>query len=568
MTPRRALPAAVLVLGALLPMARVLPSIASSLPGDPRGDVYKHVWSFWHVLESPGLHTEMLNAPEGGVLVDLMWLPALLMAPVTAIAGPVLASNLWLILSFLAIGAATAGLAHELTERTWPSVFAGLCAQTAPMLLGYPLESGVHERFTAWVFPLVLLALLKAGRRGSIGWGVAGTVGLGFATMGCQVYGVFAVIMGVCCIPLWVGRSERKHLFVLLGTLAGMGVTLGLVWAVVRHGAVDPESLSLQPMRTNLNFEAAPHTDGATAHWLLDPRPGARPQQLRRGDVLIRAAYLGWVPLLAGVLGAVIARQRRAVATIVLAGLIAAVLACGQPIRAGMSELWNPLHAAFVHIVPTYGRVPALWQQTAVVAPLVAVGLAALLARLPRRWALVVGSLLFIATLAERGAVLNVPFVGNAFDVPDMSLYDAIDEPGPVVEIPRAYRGGSTADPRVFLAQTRHGQPIPVAINVGTTALDRYLPVLDGASTRWVEPTECLRAGGFRWLVVHGDAFRDNAYADVYGKLVDTLGEPVADDGVSAIFDLGPVREAAPGPPPIVGEGAGAARRASGGCPY
>ncbi|HJN77186.1 MAG TPA: hypothetical protein QGF58_24895 [Myxococcota bacterium] len=559
-----------LLLGALLPMARVLPRFASSLPGDARGDIYKHVWSYWHATVSPGLWTDYLNAPDGGILLDVMWVPALAMAPLTLLAGPVVASNTWVVLSLFAVGAATAGLAWELTGARWPAVAAGLCAQSSPFLLGYPMESGVQERLAVWVFPLVLLALLRAGRRGSIGWAIAGVLGLAVASLGCQSYAVFAVIMGVMTAPLFLWREERRHPWVLLGCLAGMAFCLLGVWALAHHAALDPDSLSLLPGRTEMTTGVGAHLriEPATLHGLLDPRAAARPLALRESDLLVQTSYLGWAPLVLGLAGVAVARARRWVGIVVAAGLVSAWMALGHPAHAGHLLLVNYLYQAGAALIPTYGHIPALWQQTAVFGPLAAVGFAALLARIGGRRSLVVGVVGLAAVLAERHSVVDEPIVARAFEVPELSIYDEIGWDGSLVELPRSWRHSSLVDPLIFYAQTRHEAPLAVAINAGSTGLDRYRPVLDAKAESWPVALDCMSRGGIRWVVLRGDAVFDEDYPVLREELIEAAGPPVAEDGRTLLFDLGPAEATQGGVPLVVGGGPSGARRRLGGCPY
>ena len=102
-SPPFSLPAqsALLLFGALLPVLGVLGSPGERLVGTELGDVYKHAWSFWHTPHALGTWpwTEALNAPGGGRLWDVMLLPSLVMVPVTSLAGPVFASNVWVVVS-------------------------------------------------------------------------------------------------------------------------------------------------------------------------------------------------------------------------------------------------------------------------------------------------------------------------------------------------------------------------------------------------------------------------------------------------------------------------------------
>ena len=160
--------------------------------------------------------TEALNAPGGGRLWDVMLLPSLIFAPVSAAVGPVFASNLWVVVSLLAIGACTRALAMEIGGDARTATVAGFLAQGAPYLYGYPLYSGVHERLGIWLFPFLILCGLKL--RGGAGrpWALFGVVAYVFVASGCGVYGIWAVLLLGVAAPFlrrpedrWFGLSAQ-----------------------------------------------------------------------------------------------------------------------------------------------------------------------------------------------------------------------------------------------------------------------------------------------------------------------------------------------------------------------
>ena len=163
--PSRQTRVAVLCLGvaAAVPLLHVLLAPTTSLPGSELGDVYKHAWSYWHCLAQGGAwpETSSLNAPAGGRLLDVMLAPALLMAPVTVLLGPVFSANLWVWLSLWAVGL-------TIVVHGW--------AQTPPLIaIGMPLglPSVTPQLWRApqlWQAPQLwgLLNFAPAHPRGSI----------------------------------------------------------------------------------------------------------------------------------------------------------------------------------------------------------------------------------------------------------------------------------------------------------------------------------------------------------------------------------------------------------------
>ena len=175
-----------LAVGALVPLLGVLSHPLSWMPGTPRSDLPKHIWSYWHTLHhlTTWPETTAIGAPYGGDFLDVMLIPGMIMAPVTAVAGPIASANLGVWASVFAVGLATAQLARRVVGSERSAVVAGLIAQVAPYLAGYGLGSGVHERLAIWVFPVVWLGLLswrETGRKRALVWMA---VGLFIATVG------------------------------------------------------------------------------------------------------------------------------------------------------------------------------------------------------------------------------------------------------------------------------------------------------------------------------------------------------------------------------------------------
>lgn len=527
----------VLAVGAAWPIARALADPLGSLPGFAEGDVFKHAWSFWHTPAALAAgswpHTPFLGAPEGGVLLDVMLVPSLLLAPITLAAGPVLATNVWVWLSLWAVGVATWALAREVVGDRVGALVAGLVAQTSPYLLGYPLMSGVHERLAVWVFPLVLLALLRARDGGGRGWMATGAIGLGVATVGCQVYGVFAAAMGLLALPVLLRPASWRR---VVTAAAWMGAALVACYLFVAWATEHPASLAPQSwQRLELSLTSLPSQDVASPDTLLDPRAARTQKASVEGDLLLRVVYLGWVPLLAAVAGAWRVRgpRRWDVVGIVLVGLSFGWLSLG--------EAASPLHGLLSAAVPMYGSIPPRWQQLAAFGPLTAVGIAALIASWPTsRGRLVLAAALVTLTLGERVAALPLPLPLPAASARIPPIYRHIDGPGAVVDIPRLYRGSRGTAGIAFLAQSRHEQPILSTINLGDRPWDASTAVASGWSEDWPRVVFDLRASGVRWVVVHPDWFGlgTDPQRAAWG-IGQGAGQPRAVEGGAMLWDLG-----------------------------
>jgi hypothetical protein len=572
------MPWAALAVGALVPMGRVLADPLHVVPGTGLSDMYKHVWSYWHALALPWgdwPHTPFLNAPGGGILLDLLFLPALLLAPVTALLGPAGAANLFIWLNVWATGAATFALARALApvepgSTPWGALGAGLAAQTAPYLLGYPLTSGVHERLMVWVFPLVALAVWRCraddaevaarGRAGSRAvWAAIATGGFFVAGLGCQAYALYGAVMLLLGVPLWLGPWGRVGVHARRLAPLAVGVVLaGLAaWAHTRWLTEDTWALVPRPDVTVPVF--GPDAPGgaplavATFATLLDPLAVHATRVRISGDELHELVYLGWVPLLAALVGAVRAQgpTRWFVRGLAALGLGMAVLAVGPTFQAFGVRFLEPVSLAVSWVVPFYGTYAPVWQQAALFAPLVAPALAVAVGLAGPRRLFVVSAVLLAATIAERAWVLPVPVIVTATALEVPAPYLSVGE-GPLVDIPRVIGRTPLAPGLYFLAQTAHQQPMAATINPGNSVFDAYPPVLRGIAHDWTVAADCLRRGGLRWVVVHRGWLDDAALAArTTAGLTAAAGPPVADDGDVVLYDLGvPVATAPLLPPP------------------
>ena len=92
-----------------------------------------------------------LNAPSGGILWDVMFVPSLLLSQSLQFFLPMFP------LCFISISLTLSIRFHfQLFHRYTSLVSASICSVLAtftPYLLGYPLSSGVYERLSIWFFP-------------------------------------------------------------------------------------------------------------------------------------------------------------------------------------------------------------------------------------------------------------------------------------------------------------------------------------------------------------------------------------------------------------------------------
>jgi len=529
----------VLALVALLPIIGVALHPFSRLPGSELGDVYKHAWSFWHTLNtlSTWPDTYALNAPTGGVLWDVMLLPSLVFTPVTVIFGPVFTANLFVWASIFFVGITTYWLCDELIGDRKSAMVGGVVAQASPYLLGYPLTSGVHERLAIWIFPLLLLSAVKLQREGGKRWYFYSVIGLVFATAGCGVYGLFAALMLAFALPS-IYLFERGNLRALLSFGVVAMITLVALMYVTGSVTNSPYSLSPQPGRMTMFSGASMGLmDSATLAELINPLEASNMEPEDSGDLLLRISYLGLVTLCLSWWGALTYRGKSClwVRIIVSLSTLFAIVSMGPEIRTGTLVITNYPYVALCYLVPFYGSIPVPFQQVALFAPLAAVGVSAIIYIRPRMgWAAVIGVLLERSLVSPVGGVVEFAPAAVGDEYLDVG-------PGPILEVPRVYKGRDLSHGGVFMAQTRHERGLALSVHSGVTEWDSWLPVREGVSTDWEAAVDCMAAGGFSSVVLHMDWFESNEQADeAYTGIARVLGPKEISGGV-AVFDLSEV---------------------------
>ncbi len=173
---------------ALFYFGSINPAPSTTLPQTASGDLVQEVWFLkWTEfalvhLKNP-LWTDYLNVPHGVNLAVNTSMPflGLLLAPVTAVSGPVVAYNLGLRLSIVVSGLAMAWVLRAWGRRWWLCIAVGFCfgfspyvmgqatahlflsfAALAPLLLYVQFEAVVRRRWSTWKAALGITALYAA----------------------------------------------------------------------------------------------------------------------------------------------------------------------------------------------------------------------------------------------------------------------------------------------------------------------------------------------------------------------------------------------------------------------
>lgn len=505
----------------------------STIPGHPLGDGPKHVWSYWHVLQSGTTWpwTDALNAPTGGVLLDPMALPAMLLAPVTATLGPAAAANLWVVAMLVLTGLGAARLARELGASEHGAVLAAGLAPLAPSLLAYPVVSGVHERLSVALLPWLGAELVRRARTGQGAWWTAVLLAPLALHSGVWAW-VGALMVGA---SLLLPRRVALGRFVpplVVGTVLMAGAFL-----VSRGWSSDPMSLAPQPGRHGLLGPGGAVVRAATLSSLFWP---STPGFMEEGDLLVRGELLGAITAGLAVWGLTRDRSRMAIWWAVGLGLLIAWSLGPWP----LGRL-NPVYAVSVWMVPLLGAWPEPGQLTMVASPLLTA------------WAVVGWSRVDHTPL--RGGLVILLVLERLIGMPELThrtklavdpAFAALVEPGPVATLPRDRPGRRLTPGTPFLAQLTHEQPIAPSVFPGVSLWDSWAPLQHGEADDWAAAARCLQRGGLRYVAIER-ALVDDPDTVVRGLQVDRSVNVAADTTDWTILDLGPPPAEVPSMPPF-----------------
>jgi hypothetical protein len=186
-------------------------------------------WAIGHGLDP--LRTHLLWPPSGfsTVWMTTIPVPALVAAPITLTAGPLVAYNLLMLAAVITAAAAAYLLCYELTRRVGPSVLGGLAFGLSPYMLGHTLSQHLNLTF---VFPLPLLVLLGVRYlRGTIRRRrfifLFSVLLLALVGSSLELFVDLTFLIVVCAaIAYAVARSRRRR-----RELTGLGQQIGLAYA-------------------------------------------------------------------------------------------------------------------------------------------------------------------------------------------------------------------------------------------------------------------------------------------------------------------------------------------------
>nr|WP_052294992.1 hypothetical protein [Oscillochloris trichoides] len=229
----------------LLFFAVALPSMPHAFPGGPVAgiDGWQHVWHLWwtqHALAtgSSPLFTDLLYYPSG---VNLAIHPVniasgIMVAPITALAGPVLAFNVALLLAFTLSGLGAYLLTQRVGVPPLIAFVAGLLFTFSPYHTTKAYDGQLEMASLQWLVLYAWLLLVALEERRAV-WAVLAGIMLALVGYTSLYYLVYGAVYSLVAVLLWLPwRSGGKALLTSLLRLLLVPATAALTMAPLLLG--------------------------------------------------------------------------------------------------------------------------------------------------------------------------------------------------------------------------------------------------------------------------------------------------------------------------------------------
>jgi hypothetical protein len=326
---------------------------ADAVVGSFGADQGFFTWSLVHWVEVLRLQqtpflTDRIDAPVG---FNLAWAttipgPALLLAPVTALAGPLASYNV-LALAAPALAAWTAYLlCRHLTVDPLAAILGGWAFGFSSYLLGQTLN---HVNLAlVWALPLIVLVVVRliegSVRRQRGVLALAMLIGLQYLTF--SEVAATATLVGALALglALALGGAELRSRIVRALPWIGAGYGLGVVIAspLILTALLHPNPISARIRPDLYPLDLANILLPTRMTWLGGERFATRSAEFA-GNVTEQLGYVGPLLLVVAALGWIRWRRRPITTVIGLSALAAAVMALGGRLTIdGVPGGWMP----------------------------------------------------------------------------------------------------------------------------------------------------------------------------------------------------------------------------------
>ena len=457
--------------------------------GGGQGDFASIAWGLWRAAEAlpglPSVQTDLIFAPRGASLVLADLPEALLLAPLTALLGPVFTFNL-LQLAHPALAIATMFLLLRSEGRSAAAAAAGGAMFGLSPVLLTGLHNGNPDVTPLYLLPLVVLAVRQIPTSGRAA--ILAGVLIGLAPWFNPYVGAMAAVTAAAMAP-------HKHPARLV-----LAATIALLLAAA-YAALVLSSFSAADAMVHKPGGPAAAVPPGVAHLRGFFLPQLEPQA---DGWSLHGWYLGGVGLIASFFAGI--RPRRRYVLLIIAGLI---LSMGPILQIDTQTALAPggwrvaLPGALLEDLPGLSSLKIRYRFAA----LIALGLAPLAARgidrLPRGQGVIAG------LVAAELLLLGAPLLESG-PRPSEAVCELLAEQpvAPVISLP------SGREEVHLLLQTCHGFPIAQGINQPYPR-----PLRQSVQGKGARTFDALASHGFRYLVLHHELAEDDSSARQLARL-------------------------------------------------
>lgn len=470
----------------------------------------------------------ILNAPEGWTLAlnEMTPVSVLLVLPIWSVAGPVVAYNGGLVLSFVLTGWFAYLWVTRLTGSRWAGVCAACMVAFVPYRLGHT-HGHMNLMGTQWLvlyFWCLTTWLMAGGRRWAIGSGLALAAVAGTSQYYLVMTLLLSLVAGWHLLPRALDRATFRREAVLAGAAAVPLVVLLVtpylqLWetgTLAPHPWVEVREWSASP----LDFVLP-----TPVHWLVGPWLNF---QFHRVDWVEAALNPGWLTAALAVVGWWHARRTHhqpLVRLLLDTAAVAGILAMGVELRGVIDPVLFPVPASFepwltddgaalampgyylFESLPFYGGM-RIWMRwgifiTICLAPVAGLGAARLIGRWRWGGARVAGLGLALLVLME---FAQAPYAMTPVGPRPVDLWLAAQpESGVVLQLP----AGQLGDPAHTLATAYHRKQF-VGAFFGAHLTPQFLRHKDAlGSFPSEEASRAIETLDARWILIDLDHYQD-----------------------------------------------------------